>query len=352
MSENIRRCLITAAASWGATVLALFLGLENPYWATMTAWAATLPGRKIGPARAALQVLATIAGCLVGFQVALHAESRPVLQLLALGLIAAGGTYLKLRSRFNFAWALASLSALMILAFSLYNPGLLLPSALFRGYEIVCGVAAAMLTQALAGLAMELEPDEWAAPATLSDHATARQVALVAGLTVVVVPILWFEFHLPMMSLMVAMIAPLIVLDPGVAAHPTHLHWRHIGTLLGGLGGYVGTVLAGESFFVWSLAFVAGIAAFAYVNGSGRPWASAGPLGGIAFMFSIVAGTGPATTNALMIDRICGIVAGLFIMMAVAHVVRLAVRARDSERRAAEFHLSPGPDASIIRDAN
>src|SRR5260221_4285305 len=123
MSDHLRNALIAGAASLFGTALALVFSMENPYWATMTAWSMTaLPGRQLGFTRAARQIFATGLGCLLGYQFSVHAEGRPALQWLGLFIFAGGGTFMRFRSPYYYAWSLGSFSSILLAAITLYSP--------------------------------------------------------------------------------------------------------------------------------------------------------------------------------------------------------------------------------------
>ena len=331
MTDDYRHCLITGAACWVATALALLLELENPYWATMTAWAMALPGERVPTRRALLQILATAAGCFFGYEIGMRVEGRPIMQLLAIFGVALGGTYLRFRSRFDFVWVLGAMSALMLLAFTLYSPEMLYAAARYRGYEIACGVAGVTIAQFAVGGLLRLEYPRGSASAP-SPHALDRrdalEIALVGGFTVSIVPVIWYFFQLPFGSLLITMIAPLIALDAAFVEHPVRTHWRLVGAIVGGAFGVLAGAIAGDSFLLWSWALLGGTAACGYVSGGGRPWSAAGTMGGLAVVFSLVTGSGPTTDILTILNRIAGIVIGIGIMIGVAYAVRLVFRAQ------------------------
>jgi uncharacterized membrane protein YccC len=344
MSDNLRNALITGAACLIGTLLAFLLCLQNPYWATMTAWATTaLPGRQLGAPRAFLQVFATAVGCFVGYQVSVHTEARPILQFLGLFLFAGVGTYMRFRSRFFYAWGLGSFSAIMLAAMTLYRPSILYTDAFYRGYEIVCGVAGVLIAQVPLAWILDrafprppgpIEPP----PSTKLDRRDAAQIGIVGGLTVSLTPVIWTAFHLPIGSLLITMIAPLVALDVVFISRPIRTHWRLFGSFMGGVFGILATALAADSFAVWSLFLFAGLAACAYIRGARRPWSISGMQFGLSFMFAQVTGSGPSADMSVVIDRLAGLVIGLLVMIVVAYYVRLFFQDRPVEQMAERLH--------------
>ncbi len=346
MSDNLRNAIITGAACFLGTALALMLGLENPYWATMTAWSTTaLPGRRLGYGRAIRQFVATGLGCAVGYQFSVHAEGRPALQWIGLFLFAGGGTFMRFRSRYYYAWSLGSFSSILLIAITLYSPEVLYPDAFYRGYEIVCGVTGVILAQLpLAWILERIYPRSpgppLPQPRTILDVRDAAHVGLVGALTVSLVPLLWRIFHLPAGSLLITTIAPLVALDVIFISSPIHTHWRLLGSLLGGVAGVAASALASDSLFLWSLLLFAGLSTCAWVRGGRHAWSISGMQLGLSYMFALVTGSGPSADISVVIDRITGLMLGLVVMIAVAYIVRLFFQDRPVEEMPQRLRLA------------
>ncbi len=155
---------------------------------------------------------------------------------------------------------------------------------------------------------------------------------IVGGLTVILVPVIWTAFHLPIGSLLITMIAPLVALDVVFISSPIRTHWRLLGSIAGGVFGIIASAMAADSFVLWSLLLFAGLAACAFVRGGQHPWSISGMQLGLSYMFAQVTGSGPSVDMLVVIDRIAGLVIGLLVMIVVAYYVRLFFQERPVEQ--------------------
>jgi hypothetical protein len=84
------------------------------------------------------------------------------------------------------------------------------------------------------------------------------------------------------------------------------------------------SVLAIDSFLVWSVFLILGIAGFSRLHLSDSRWAYTGTQGGLAFITALVTGNGPPDTIDPIVNRICGITIGVLIFMGIVFIVRLS----------------------------
>ncbi len=245
---------------------------------------------------------------------------------------------MRFRSRFNYAWSLGSFSAIILSGITLSDPTALYTDAYYRGYEIICGIVGVLIAQMVLGRALDLMFPRPACAAPLAasaarlDPRDAAHMGVVAGATVMIVPVLWYLLGLPITSLLVTMIAPLVALDVVFISSPIRTHWRLLGSAVGGIAGIVAAALAADSFAVWSFLLFAGLGGAAYVGGSKRTWAISAMQLGLAFLFALVTGSGPSSDSVLVLNKIIGLIIGLLVMIAVAYAVRLFFQDRPADQ--------------------
>jgi uncharacterized membrane protein YccC len=317
-SLPVRIGAITALACWLAALLAFALHLDNPWWAAISAWVVANPERHALFEKAANRILGTVIGCAASYWLTQWIESRPVLQTAAMFGMAAAGVYGRFRSAHSYAWIIGAVGGLSILATSLQTPGQIFHFAIFRGSEVICGVVAATFVELL------LYPKK--APATPADKSsaptmdrpTALRLAMIGGVAVMLIPILWSWLNLP--SLAQIVVTCLVVLDrDGAATHFRGLQ-RVMGCLAGGACGLLTIRLGPDSFLIWSVMLVAGVFLFSLIHHGGSRWAYVGTQGGVAFILALVTGVGPPESIMPAVNRIAGMLCGVGILLCVCLV--------------------------------
>jgi uncharacterized membrane protein YccC len=334
---------ITALACWLAATLAFALHLDNPWWAAISAWVVANPERQALLAKASNRILGTIIGCLASYWVTLWVESRPVLQLLAMFGFAAIGVYGRFRSAQSYAWIIGAVGALAILAMSLETPGQIFHFAVFRACEVICGVIAVTFMEWLlyrknSPVAAKITPAKPAdkAIAPTMDRATALRLAMIGGVAVILIPILWSWLNLPSLSQIV--VSCLVVLDrDGASTHFRGLQ-RILGCVAGGAVGLLTIRLGPDSFLIWSVMLIAGIFLFSLIHHGGSRWAYVGTQGGVAFILALVTGLGPPDTILPAIDRIAGMLCGVGILLCVCFVFDHAGRSPSATTQKSIFN--------------
>jgi uncharacterized membrane protein YccC len=326
MTVDFRQSLITGVSCWLATVTAFALHLDNPWWATISAWVISNLDKSAFWQKGVMRIIGTIAGCVLGYELAMELEGKPVAQAIAFFLLAAGGSYMRFRSRFGYAWFIGILAVVLLLSLSLSAPQSLYYFAHYRAYEIICGVVSATLCDWALGLILRVEaalpvPGETKKPAGSGNQREILNVALVGGLTAVIIPFLWSAFDIP--SLPQSLVTVLVLVTPNLEATRLIGLQRILGCLLGGAIGLFASLFALESMSLWSAIVILGIAGFSQLHFSGSRWAYTGTQGGLAFIFAIVTGNGPPDTIEPVVNRIVGITLGVIVYMSVATIVRL-----------------------------
>ena len=330
MKSDVERAgLITAISCWFAVLLAVALHLSDPWWAGISAWIIASPSPAKLWQKGALRLVGTVAGCWLGYELGIHLEGNPPLQILALFGLTTVSTYLRFRSDYEYAWVIGGVSALLVFSFSLDQSQSLYAAAHYRAYEIACGVLSATLGPVLLRpfFSWSNPTPEPAAPlgGTLhGDHDSALTIALIGGGTVVLIVLLWSWFDLP--SLQQSLITAVAVLNRDLAATRLRARLRLFGCLVGGAAGLVCAVFIVDSFALWSLLLIGGLAVFSRLHLSGHRWAYSGTQGGVAFLMVLVTGGGPPPTALPVIHRLAGLLVGVVVLLGVTQIVRFFSR--------------------------
>jgi uncharacterized membrane protein YccC len=335
---DLHQGLVTALACWLATVLALAFHLDNPWWATMSAWVVANPERHALLEKAANRILGTIIGCVATYWLALWIEGRPFLQTVAIFAIGAIGIYNRFRSARSYAWTIGAIGGLIIVASSLETPEQIFHIAVFRSCEVICGVVAATIVELLL-----YRQNSSAISATAStkpaakpfvppvDRATALRLATIGGVSMMLIPILWSWLYLP--SLTQIVVSSFVVLDRDAAS----THFPGLLRILGCFAGIVCALLTlrlePDSFLLWTVMLIAGVFLFALLHHSNSRWSYVGTQGGIAFIISLVSGLGPPDSILPATNRISGMLCGVGILICVSFVFGQPASSRSLRQR-------------------
>jgi uncharacterized membrane protein YccC len=313
--------VLTALACWLAVVLAFLLHLDNPWWAAISAWVIAGPERQALLEKAGNRIVGTLAGCILGYWLALHCEGRALLQLAAMFIIAALGVYGRFRSPHSYAWIIGSVGGLAILSMSLETPNQIYHFALFRTSEVICGVVAATFVEMLLNRqgAVTGSTGQVVKPAPTMEQTLALRLAMIAGITTLLIPILWSKLYLP--SLPQIVISSLVVLDRDAASTQFRGLQRILGCLAGGLFGLCAVRLEPSSFLVWSAVLIGGVFVFAILHHGGSRWSYVGTQGGVALILALVTGGGPPDSILPAVGRIAGMLCGVGILICVCAVL-------------------------------
>jgi uncharacterized membrane protein YccC len=246
---------------------------------------------------------------------------------LVLLVVSARGVVGFLVSRHDYAWLLGAVTAVMVLLAALSDPVSALSVACDRTAAVAIGTVAAVL------VALVLAPNTEAAPAPavapgwsdlLGAQCPAVQHALRAGISVMLVPLVWNWAELPGLSQTAVTVAAVMVLpalsndaatdQQKVAERVMH---RILGCLLGGIAGLVCMELSAENFLPWLLMLTAGVWVAAHVQGSQRGIGYIGTQAAVVFITTLVQGWGPPSSILPGIERLAGITGGLLILLVV-----------------------------------
>jgi uncharacterized membrane protein YccC len=320
MDDLTRQSLVTALAVVVAVLVSVSAGLDQPYWAAISALVVSNVDRTALFTKGVLRVAGTVLGIVAGYYTALSIEGRPAAQLLVILVVAALGTYARRRSAYSYAWFYAAISFLLVMVCSLTTPEELYPFARNRCYEIVIGVVAATIASWGFGPRSDI-PAGLQAAAITSTVADAAWQGLAAGVGAVAIVLIWSLYDLPSLAQVFA--SSLVILDSDPQASRLRGTQRIVGCILGGVLGFVVIGIDAVDFVWWLAALFGGIALCARLHLSRHPQAYVGTQMGVAFLLTVVA-VGPPESIEPPLNRLLGIVVGVSIMMVVSWALSAA----------------------------
>jgi uncharacterized membrane protein YccC len=308
----------TALACWLASLMAFALHLDDPWWATISAWVVANPERHALLNKAGDRILGTVIGCVISYWLTLSVEGRPVLQAAAMCAMAAVGIYGRFRGAHSYAWVVGAAGALMVLSTSLETPGQIFHIAVYRACEVICGVIAFTFTGLLLSRTNSPDSNTAAEKKTIAatvDRPTALRLATIGGVSMLVILILWSRLNLP--SLTQIVISCLVLLDRDDATTHFRSLQRVLGCLAGGAAGLLTVRFAPDSFLIWSSLLLAGVFLFSLIHHGGSRWAYVGTQGGFTFVVAVVTGLGPPDSIVPAVSRLAGMLSGVAILLCV-----------------------------------
>jgi uncharacterized membrane protein YccC len=312
MDAVTRQAFATAGGVLAASLVALAMHLEEPYWAALSAMVIANVDHESLFTKGVLRVAGTFAGVLVGYHVGQLTESQPLSQAELVGLAAGAGIYGRVRSQFGYAWFYGCLTFIIIMLYAMVQPEQLYSFAHYRCYEIVIGVICATL----ASWALVTDTDRglharMVAQAVTATPEVALHQAAVAGLGALVIIATWSWFDMP--QLPQVLISSLVILDIDPMATRHRGGQRILGCIIGGAAGLVVLAIDATSFLWWATTLFAGVFLFARTHLGKTADAYVGTQSAIAYMITLV-GSGPPQTISPPVERLVGIVIGVSII--------------------------------------
>jgi len=317
MDDITRQSLATATGVVAGVYVALWAGLEQPYWAAISALIIANVDRGALFTKGVLRILGTIGGVVLGYQVSLLLEGFPVFQGLMLMLAAGTGMYLRQRTRYPYAWFYGALSFMLIVLCSMTAPATLYSFAIYRFMEIVIGVVAATLASWVISRREDFPWGIAAQPPTLPPAEAMRQ-SFAGAVGVIIIVVSWAIFDLPQVIQVV--ISSLVVVDSNVT-NTRHRGWQRIlGCIIGGITGLLVIWVDASDFVWWSASLFVGIFLFSRVHLGKTPNAYVGTQSALAFIITLV-GSGPPDSIMPPLNRLIGIIVGVSIMTVVVWAI-------------------------------
>ena len=302
-----------------AVVVATAINLENPYWAGITAFGMLQQNVTATLSRSFDRALGTIAGAALGFVVAATVADHLIFSTICVVIISFT-LYAQTRVEHSYAVLLVGVTALLVMFGSISTPDAALSLAVYRGLEIIVGVAAAGLVDVL------LAPDRGdpkkgpPPPGVFSKPVDVDQlvVSISGGLAIASVPTVWTGLELP--GLAQTPITAFVIMI-SIQRDPT---WtattRAFGCVIGGVYGLLCLGFIDDAFLLWVGLLFLGLYLSAHILHRGGEASYVGHQSGVALIVAMVEGTAPSVDIMPAVDRLVGIFGGI-VLIAVFHTL-------------------------------
>jgi hypothetical protein len=182
--------------------------------------------------------------------------------------------------------------------------------AFYRATEISCDLLSVFVTD----LFLSFGTGARTASKSFATQTVSQEdrvlVPLAAGLSAVAIPVLWLALNLPELSQ--SLVTALVTIDRDFAHTRIRGSLRLLGCVAGGALGVLFASLGTNTFLWWSVAFIFGLALFAGLHLSDSSWAYLGTQGGVAYIISLVTGSGPPHSLVPVTNRLAGITFSFF----------------------------------------
>ncbi|MFO1157661.1 MAG: FUSC family protein [Reyranellaceae bacterium] len=328
-AERTKQGVVAASAVVVAIVVALYLEMESPWWAAISAFMSMMATGAGSVRRGLLRLTGTIAGALVGFFLGRWLPYDHFALCLFMGGMTMLGVIAMQVSPHGLAWLFLAITSIMVLLSGLNDPMQIVPTAYYRTFDVAIGVASAIL---MANLLQDWHADRPPAMPGWRHLLGAQWPALLhgvrAGISVVVVLIVWVLLDLPQVaemtiSIAVVMSAPVITyggLGTRHAVAERSLH-RFIGCLVGGLAALLLLGLDLTSFVWWLAVIAAGVWVGTYIQLGKHGVGYLGTQSAFVYVITLIQGPAPPTSIMPGVDRFIGIAGGLGILLLVSLIL-------------------------------
>jgi uncharacterized membrane protein YccC len=337
-----------------ATLAALILHSDEPWWAAVSAWMVTRSSLAVALSRGVMRIVGSTAGATVAVILLGRFAYEPLPFCLCLFVMAWLGLFGFAKSRHGYAWLISAITGNLVMLIALDQPETAFTIAVNRIADVTIGTMAAMLVTFL----LPALPDSPSTPLVSSSNAlpllfwsrrNARQFELWlrenlplilhacrGGLTVMVLPLL-LNWLAPLGSTTLAVTAVAVMAIPTTAIREPDgrtviqrgVH-RLVGCALGALLGLFCLHWVGSNFPLWLLLLMAGVWFNSQIQSGSTGISYVGTQAGLAFLLSMVQGQGPPLSPIPGIDRFAGIMAGLSVLLVITMIISL-------------FRLTPAP---------
>ncbi len=314
-----RQATATTVSVLAAVVLAQWLHLEQPAWAAISAFISAQATAPATLRRGLARIGGTIAGAAVAVMLApwlLYDMVACILVLMAAGF---AGILGMIASRHGYAWLLGCMTLFMVVLSAVGNPALVLTTAFYRVFEVAIGTAFAM------GSCWALMPPSGAPPAAPPPPSPAIvRHALRAGVAIGLTPLVWMLLDLPGLSQMAVTIAAVMAV-PALTGQPAEdrvtlsrraLH-RVGGCLVGGGVALAMLGLSVQDYAPWLALLGGGVWLGTVIHAMPGGISYVGTQGTVAFILTLVQGSGPPGSVTPGLQRLAAILVGLLILTVV-----------------------------------
>lgn len=306
-------------------LLALWLNLDNPWWAAITGFSIVQQNAAATLSRSLDRAIGTIAGALIGFVAAAWVTDHLLFQLIC-GACAAFGIYGQERAEHGYAILLGAVTVILVMFGSLVEPGTALHLATYRALEILVGVSVAcavdfvLADRALRTGAAAAKPGVWAAPI----DGELLVVAVSGGVAIAIIPMIWEGLQLP--GLGQTPITAFVIMTAMRHEPAWKAATRAFGCLLGGVYGLVAMSWIGDASLPWLVSLAAGLFVCGHIYQGAGDASYVGRQAGVAMMLAMIQGAGPSSDILPAIDRMVGVFGGILVVAACHPVLAPLVR--------------------------
>ncbi len=324
MQPHTRQAVTTALATVLATLAAFWLELDNPWWASFSAFIISHGDRHKLILKGMMRMVATLVGVAIGFQLAVSFQGISYLQAVILFVTAFFLTRQRFVSTYAYAWLIGMLMIAMMMFVSVLEPIDLRSFAYARIAEVGLGVGICTLVNYLI-------PGGVAEPAVGArrepELVDLNRVALLAATVTIAVPLLWSYLELP--SMVQIGVTTLAMIDRDLIVTRTKSGVRLLGCFTGGLMGLFLVSLGLNNLFLWLGVFFFSLVLFGRIyHGEGK-WSYFGKQACLALIITFVTSSGPPDSIMPVVDRFSGILCGSLVIIAASFI--FAPRARPAE---------------------
>ena len=319
-----RQGIVAACSVMLATVLALLLQVQSPWWAATSGYMSLMATGSGSLRRGLLRLSGTVVGALVGFVMARWLPYDHVALYLFLAGVTMLGVIAMQVSPHGLAWLFMTITTSMVLLSALDNPLQAAEVAYYRCFEVAVGVFSAIIVaRVMQDWHVEPPPTapgwrhlldkQW--PAVL--HGMRSAIAVCAVLFV------WILVDLPQVAEMAITVA-VVMAAPGTDSLGTRhavavksLH-RFVGCLIGGVIALIVLAIQVEAFPWWLATIGVSVWIGMQIQMGRHGVGYAGTQSTFVFVVTMVQGPAPPTSIMPGVDRFIGITGGLGILLVVS----------------------------------
>ncbi|WP_454916280.1 FUSC family protein [Xanthobacter sediminis] len=315
----------TALAAVVAVLAALWLHLENPVWAGITAFGIIQQDISASIFRSIDRGLGTIVGAAAGYFGAHFVADHLIFMLISASAIIFG-IYGQERSRHGYAILLGAVTTILVMFGSMDDPGSALDVAVYRTLEITVGVTVAcFMDYAFGPTGPRVPPPSKPGVFTKPLDEGLLAIAITGGIAAAAIPAIWEGLQLP--GLGQTPITAFVIMI-GMRREPA---WtavnRLAGCVLGGGFGLICMRFVDDDVVLWLFLMFVGLYVVAHIKHGKGDAAYVGYQAGIAMLMAMVQGVAPSPDIMPAINRLVGIMGGIVVVI-VAQALVLPLVAR------------------------
>ncbi|WP_057462578.1 FUSC family protein [Pseudovibrio sp. POLY-S9] len=308
-----------------ASVVALVVDADDPWWAAMSAMTVANADWTNVWRKGAQRLFGTLAGAAFGYMLAIMFRNIPIFQVISIGGLAALAVYKRMASPdYSYAWLLGIITAMLAIYISVVEIDALFSKMVDRSVTVLIGVGVATIVMYWLTKGSSIKVGF--GPIGISrleevDHSWVTALCITGAVVAVAAPIIYVKHDL--VAMVQITITSLVVLYGPVQDVKKVALNRSVGCLIGGLLGLLLVVLGLQSFFWWVIAVFCGLFFLCSLHHSTSYWAYAGTQGGYAFVIAALASSGPIDNIEGVLDRLVGVLLGAVLGIIVLYAVRI-----------------------------